>query len=175
MDDLIEESLCIVSGRVVDVRYDILYDTFDYRDGETPLPPEAMTVITIEVTHVFMGATEPADKIEVYQMGGVMGQTLFSYDQMPFLADHDGEDLVLFLRTWNYSLAETTPYALADSIGGAWLDESGNLSLLWGVVYDNKEYHPVWVDPADRKVPGAPEFPTVMTVDELKQAIAEHK
>jgi hypothetical protein len=177
LDVLIEESPVIVAGRVVDFRYDILYDTFDYPDGETPLPPEAMTVVTVEVTRVLAGGLEPGDRVEVHQMGGVLDKVMRSYDQVPYLADHVGEDLVLFLRTWDYPQAKTTPYGLADSFEGAWLDDSESLSLLWGVAYAYLQ-DPDYEGPgagAPLLVPGASEFPVKMTIAELEQAIAEHK
>jgi hypothetical protein len=129
LDALIEESPFIVSGRVLDFRYDILHD-IKGPDGEEASPPLAITATTVEVTGVLAGALKPGDKIEVYQMGGVMDKVMYSYDQVPCLADHKGEDLVIFLQARNSTGSENTSYRVTDSFEGLWRVESGSLSLL---------------------------------------------
>jgi hypothetical protein len=129
LDALIEGSPFIVSGRVLDFRYEIQYG-IEGPNGEEPAPPKALTVATFEVTGVLAGTLKPGDKIEVYQMGGVMDKVMYSYDQVPCLADHKGEDLVVFLQTWDYLGSENTSYRVTDSFEGLWRVESGSLSLL---------------------------------------------
>jgi hypothetical protein len=168
MDALIEISPVIISGRVVDWEYYIANP-----ERDEAVPPQVNTLVTIEVVGVLAGSLGTGDTVKVGQMGGILDKTLWSFDEIPYLPDYLGDDLVLFLQPFDSPVAGV-PFRLSNSFEGTWLNEGGSLSLLWGAAYDDKE-NTLWSDPADRTVFGAPEFSTTMTVEELKQAIAEHK
>jgi hypothetical protein len=172
LDELIGKSSSIVSGRILDFRYDTWSGEVSSDDGPVPGPPQATTVTTFEITAVFSGSFKAGDRVEIWEMGGVMDKIMWTYDQWPYLPDHQGEELVLFLATWEYPPAKGTPFVLTHGLHSVWLNESGRLSLLEGAAYDPKT-HP-WITPAVNPY-GGNGFPTVMTVEELKQAIAEHK
>jgi hypothetical protein len=173
LDSLIGDSPIIVAVRVVDFRYDVQYDV-EGPNGEEPASPDAVTVITVEVTEVFAGSPKPGEKIEVYQLGGVMDKVMYSYDQVPYLPGHRGEDLVLFLQEFEFPSAETASYRVSDSFEWLWSRDIDRLSLVWGAAYDSPDGQS-WNDSAGLTVPGAVEFPVAMTVAELQKAIAEHK
>jgi hypothetical protein len=176
LDSLIKDSPFIVVGRVVDWKYQAQHDGGKYPDGQSPTDPIAGTVVTIEVTGVLAGPLAPGEKIEVYQMGGVVGATMFSFDEVPYLPDHTGEDLVLFLQTFDEPTTEKVAYRIAESHEGLWSLDSDRLSLLRGVEYTDKD-DLRWnnADPASIQVPGAADFPVAMTLSELEKAIAEAK
>jgi hypothetical protein len=148
LDSLIEGSSAVIAGCVQDWRYEPTTDGL-----------EVQTILTVEVMGVFTGALQPGDKIEIYELGGVKDGTLWRDDKLPYLRDHRGEDLVLFLRQYDVASGRHPAYGTTDPLKGAWLHDSGRLTVLR----------------ANGQAFGLPSYPDTLTTEELEQAVARVK
>lgn len=110
IDELVDYSDLVIEGKVLNSRVEILDISMEPEDptpenspGERVKAEYINTVSKVEVSKVYKGDVEEKQIIEVKQMGGETEYAILISEQSTYL--EEGENVVLFLKTYNNSPA----------------------------------------------------------------------